>query len=125
MSNFKAEFYATDDGSKPAKDFILSQDTKMKAKLLGLVDILEQYGNQLREPYSKPLDDGIFELRAKIGSDISRVMYFFYFGGRIILTNGFVKKTPKTPPSEIALAKKYRKDFLERNGRIWVNLENY
>ncbi|MFR2234850.1 MAG: type II toxin-antitoxin system RelE/ParE family toxin [Lachnospiraceae bacterium] len=96
MSNFKAEFYATDDGSKPAKDFILSQDTKMKAKLLGLVDILEQYGNQLREPYSKPLDDGIFELRAKIGSDISRVMYF----------------------SEIALAKKYRKDFLERNGRI-------
>ena len=117
MSNFKAEFYTADDGSKPAKDFILSQDNKMKARLFGLVDILEEYGNQLREPYSKPLDDGIFELRAKIGSDISRVMYFFYFGGRIILTNGFVKKTPKTPPSEIALAKKYRKDFLERNGR--------
>jgi len=33
--------------------------------------------NQLREPYSKHLDDGIFELRAKVGSDISRVMYFF------------------------------------------------
>ncbi|WP_330654959.1 hypothetical protein [Anaerotignum sp. MSJ-24] len=35
-----------------------------------MIDILEQYGNQLREPYSKSLDDGIFELRAKVGSDI-------------------------------------------------------
>ena len=62
MSNFKAEFYTTDDGSKPAKDFILSQDTKMKAKLFGLVDILEEYGNQLREPYSKPLVYCIIEI---------------------------------------------------------------
>ena len=118
MSEFKAEFYKTKDGSKPAREFILSQETKMKAKLFGLVDMLEQYGNQLREPYSKSLGDGIFEIRAKVGTDITRVLYFFYYEGRIILTNGFVKKTQKTPPSEIALAKKYRKDFLERNGRI-------
>lgn len=81
-----------------------------------MVDILEQYGNQLREPYSKSLEDGIFELRAKVGTDISRVLYFFYYEGRIILTHGFVKKTQKTPPSEIKKAKQYRKDFLERNG---------
>lgn len=117
MSKFSAEFYETASGEKPAKDFMLSQDAKMKAKLFGLVDVLEEYGNQLREPYSKPLGDGIFELRAKQGSDISRVLYFFYYEGRIILTNGFIKKTQKTPPSEIALAKKYRKDFLERNGK--------
>ena len=97
MSNFKAEFYTMNDGSKPAKEFILSQDIKMKTKIFGLIDILEQYGNQLREPYSKSLDDGIFELCAKVGSDISRVLYFFYYEGRIILTNGFVKKTQKTP----------------------------
>lgn len=47
MSEFKAEFYKTKDGSKPAREFILSQETKMKAKLFGLVDMLEQYGNQL------------------------------------------------------------------------------
>ena len=46
----------------------------------------------LREPYSKHLDDGIFELRCKFGSDITRVLYFFYYEGKIILTNGFVKK---------------------------------
>ena len=50
MSTFIAEFYKTEKGDKPAKDFILSQDKKMKAKIFGLVDILEQYGNQLREP---------------------------------------------------------------------------
>ena len=71
MSEFKAEFYETEEGKKPAKDFMLSQNPKMKAKLFGLVSILEQYGNQLREPYSKPLGDGIFELRAK-----SRDRYF-------------------------------------------------
>ena len=101
MSEFKAEFYETEEGKKPAKDFMLSQNPKMKAKLFGLVSILEQYGNQLREPYSKPLGDGIFELRAKVGTDISRVLYFFYYEGRIVLTHGFVKKTKKTPPSEI------------------------
>lgn len=116
MSAFKAEFYKTKDGAKPAEDFMLSQDEKMKAKLFGLVDILEQYGNSLREPYSKPLGDGIFELRAKVGTNISRVLYFFYYKRRIILTHGFVKKTQKTPTDEIKKAKEYRKDFLERKG---------
>ena len=41
--------------------------------------------------------EGIFELRAKVGSDITRVLYFFYVERHIILTNGFIKKTQKTP----------------------------
>ena len=117
MSEFKAEFYKTKDGNKPAREFILSQETKMKAKLFGLVDMLEQYGNQLREPYSKSLGDGIFEIRAKVGTDITRVLYFFYYEGRIILTNGFVKKTQETPYNEIKKAKQYRKEFLERSDK--------
>lgn len=78
MNHFKAEFYRIKDGKKPAKEFMLSQDPKMKAKLFELVNLLEQYGNQLREPYSKSLGDGIFEIRAKVGTDITRVLYFFY-----------------------------------------------
>ena len=58
----------------------------MKAKMFHLVDMLENYGNELREPYSKHLGDGIFELRCKLGTDITRVLYFFYYEGRIILT---------------------------------------
>ena len=89
----------------------------MRAKLVGLIDILEQYGNLLREPYSKHLEDGIFEIRGKVGTDITRILYFFYYEGRIILTNGFVKKTQETPKQQIKLAKQYRKDFLEREGK--------
>ena len=59
--------------------------------------VLQEQGNRLREPYSKHLEDGIFEVRGKVGSDISRVLYFFYYGGRIILTNGFIKKRRKHP----------------------------
>ena len=114
MPKFAVEFYTDKDGSKPAKEFLLSLDSKMRAKLLGITNILEENGTQLREPYSKHIEDGIFEIRAKFGSDISRVLYFFYIGRRIILTNGFIKKTQKTPITEIALAKKYRNDFISR-----------
>ncbi len=58
--------------------------------------------------------DGIFEIRAKVGSDISRVLYLFVIGRKIVLTNGFVKKTRKTPRNEIELAKKYRNEFLNK-----------
>lgn len=43
-------------------------------------------------------------------------MYFFYYNEKIILTNGFIKKTQKTPKKEIDLAKKYRKEYIERFG---------
>ena len=112
---FDVEYYEKEDGTFPAEEFILSLDTKMQAKMFRELELLETFGNQLREPHSKPLGDGIYEIRAKVASDITRVLYFFVVNKKIILTNGFVKKTQKTPDNEIALAKKYRKDYLERN----------
>lgn len=66
MDKFEVEFYTKDNGEKPAKDFILGLDVKMRAKVLGIIDVLEEKGNQLREPYSKHLEDGIFEIRGKL-----------------------------------------------------------
>lgn len=111
MKRFEIEFFEKKDGTYPAEEFILSQDVKMKAKLYRLIELLEVRGNELREPYSKMLEDGIFELRAIQGSDITRILYFFVVGSKIVLTNGFVKKTQKTPSNEIALAKKYRAEY--------------
>ncbi len=116
MSKFTAEFYEN-KGEIPVKDFLDNLDVKMRTKFLMEIKLLEEKGNALREPYSKSLGNGIFELRAKVGTDISRVLYFFYYEGRIILTHGFVKKTQKTPQSEIKKAVQYRKDFVERNGK--------
>jgi len=114
MDKFEVEFYTKVNGDKPAKDFILGLDAKMRAKVLGIINVLEEKRNQLREPYSKHLDDGIFEIRGKVGTDITRVLYFFYYGKKIIITNGFIKKAQETPKREIKLAKPYRKDYLER-----------
>lgn len=86
--------------------------------MVGLLQLLEEKGYQLREPYSKSIGDGIFEIRCKVGNNISRILYFFYYEGKIILTNGFIKKTIKTPPEEIKLAKERRADFLERMEKL-------
>jgi len=112
---FEVEYYEKENGRFPAEEFILSLDEKMQAKIFHELILLENYGNELREPHSKSLGDGIFEVRAKHSSDITRVLYFFFVGKKIVLTNGFVKKTQKTPPEQIELAKKYRKDYLNRH----------
>lgn len=114
MQEFEIIFYKNDKGEKPVEDFLDSLSDKMKAKMLLSIRIVREKGYQTRMPYSEELEDGIFELRAKVGSDISRVLYFFVVGRKIILTNGFIKKTQKTPKSEIELAKKYRADYLSR-----------
>lgn len=114
MNKFEVLFYENENGECPVEEFLLDLDTKMRAKVVGLLEILEEKGNELREPYSKHLDDGIFELRCKQGNDITRVLYFFYYEGKIILTNGFIKKTQKIPAAEIRLAKVRRANFIER-----------
>lgn len=114
MAKFEIIFYEKLNGRSPVEEFILSLDKKMRAKTIGLLEILEEKGNMLREPYSKHVDDGIFEIRCKVGSNISRVLYFFYHGEKIILTNGFIKKTQKTPIEQIKIAKEFRADYKRR-----------
>ena len=114
MEEFRIVFYRTAGGDSPVEDFLDSLDCKMRAKMLMSIRIIKETGYQTRMPYSRELNDGIFELRAKVGSDISRVLYFFMVGRRIVLTNGFVKKTQKTPREEIEKAKRYREDYLKR-----------
>lgn len=108
-------FYKKENGDKPVEEFINSLNEKMRAKAIGQLKILKEKGRNLREPYSKYIKDGIFELRIQFASDITRIFYFFYVGDKVIVTNGFVKKTQKTPPKELEKALNYKKDFERRN----------
>ena len=92
MTEFRLVAYEKENGEVPVEQFLDSVNPKMRAKIFGLLGILQEKGNMLREPYSN----------------------FFYYEGKIILTNGFVKKTQKTPKEEIQIAKDRRKDFIER-----------
>lgn len=105
MKKFLVAYYETADGVCPAEDFIKGQDIKMRAKIYRMLELLEERGNTLRMPYSEHLEDGIFEVRTQVGSHIARILYFFFVGRKIILTNGFMKKTQKTLPDIIEMAK--------------------
>lgn len=108
--------YDTEDGKCPMQELLDSLEPKLLAKTLRSIDLLEKNGPLLREPYSKSLEDGIFELHPKQGSNITRVLYFFFIGKKVILTNGFVKKSQKTSKAEKELAKKYKADYERRYG---------
>ena len=69
---FNVVFYETEKGKKPVEEFLNSLDIKMRAKMVSMMKLLEEKGNLLREPYSKPIDDGIFELRAVQENNITR-----------------------------------------------------
>ncbi len=112
--NFEVIAYEKTEGSFPAMDFVLGLPDKLQAKTLRDLALLAEYGNDPKGKLTKSLGDGIFEVRSKQSSNIARVLYFFMIGKKIILTNGFLKKTQKTPQSEIDLAKKYREDYLEK-----------
>ena len=109
------EFYETEEGKCPLEEYLDSLEPKLLAKTLRTIDLLENNGTSLRGPYSESLGDGIFELRTKQGSDITRVLYFFFVGNKAVLTNGFTKKTQKTPIPELALAKNYEDDYERRH----------
>ena len=108
------KFYKDSAGRVPVREFLDSLDIKMRQKMLRSIQALQDMGISLRMPLSESLEDGIFELRAKVGTNISRVMYFFVIGNRAVLTHGFIKKTQKTPPREIERAKNIRDDYMKR-----------
>lgn len=111
---FTVVLYETEDGKTPVEDWMDSLEPKMRAKLIAMLELLEEKGNALRKPYTESLGDGIFELCVIQGNNISRALFFFYIDQQIIVTNGFIKKQRKTPASEIQLAKERRLDFLRQ-----------
>lgn len=134
MSQYKVDFYKEADGKKPLGTFIKSLDIRMKAKVVASLSLLEEYGNMAREPLSKHLEDGIFELRVIESKNIVRILYFFDCDRIIIATNGFIKTTNKTPRSEISLAKQRRAIYFSRKEasknewpttvKRWINAES-
>ncbi|MDD3402260.1 MAG: type II toxin-antitoxin system RelE/ParE family toxin [Hespellia sp.] len=113
---YQVKYYKKENGSEPVKDFLDQLPLKMQSKAMATIEILEEFGVQLREPYSKPIGNGLFELRIKFASDISRIFFFFYSGNNIILTNGFIKKAGKLSSREKKKAMSYKQDYERRYG---------
>ena len=109
-------YYLEKSGRKPAEDFINDLDYKTQRKFFAKKALLEEFGHMLPEPHAKYIGDSIFELRFKGAEGAIRVLYFFFHKNAAIFTNGFIKKSNKTPKQKIAIAINSRKAFLKAHG---------
>lgn len=107
-------FYENNNNCPVATFLDSISDNKLKSKTLKNIFQLAILGNASKPPLSKYVDDGIFELRTKQGSNIDRIFYFFIFGNKIIMTNGYIKKSQKLDDQEFNRAKKYRDDYMKQ-----------
>lgn len=113
--SFTVIFYEEDNGVQPVRDFLLRMTNhRMQAKTFAMLELLEEKGNALREPYTKHLEEGIFELRTQVKNDALRTLFFYEENKIIVLAHIFMKKTRKTPRREIEVAKKRRAIYTSR-----------
>jgi phage-related protein len=107
-------YYETAGGECPVRDFIESRTKRNQAKILALLELLEERGPNLPRPYADLLEHGIHELRIRLSGDQIRILYFFCFQNFIVLTNCLAKRTERVPSAAIAEARRCREDFLDR-----------
>ena len=109
-------FYRTESDECPVEDFLDTLDSKQAQKVAWVMQVVEEL-EQVPATYLKKLVNtkDIWEVRVQMGSNIFRFLGFFNHGSFIVLTNGFQKKTQKTPKSEILLSEQRKQDYLERN----------
>jgi phage-related protein len=112
------EYYQKENGEIPVEVFLLKLNPKLRAKAYSDIMLLKRLGINIREPYSVPIKGdkykGLFELRTKFSSDITRIFYFLFDKNKFVLLHGFVKKADKPPERELDRALKYKKDYERR-----------
>jgi phage-related protein len=112
------EFFRLPNGKCPVEEFLDSLTGKQAQKVLWVLRLIEELDVVPRQYFKKLIDnEGIWEVRIHIGNNIFRLLGFFDRGTLLILTNGFAKKTQKTPPQEIALAIRRKEEYLARRIR--------
>ena len=106
----QARFYATGAGRKPVREWLLDisdDDRRIVGKDIQKVE----FGWPIGMPYCRPLGHSLWEVRSNLmDGKIGRVI-FSIVEGEIVLLHGFVKKSQKTPPQEIELALKRKREL--------------
>ena len=110
-------FYKTQSGKTPVADFLDSLNAKQAKKATWVLHLIEN-SKRVPKEYFKKLSgtSGIWEVRVQSGSNIFRLLGFIDNGRFVVLTNGFQKKSQKTPKNEIQISEQRKSDFLLRKG---------
>jgi phage-related protein len=109
-AKFPVVFYRTRAGTEVVRDWLKGL-SKEDRDVIGQDLMRLQYRWPVGMPLCRSLGQGLWEVRSNLTSNrIARVLVFFT-GERIVALHGFVKKTQKTPPADLALALKRKREF--------------
>lgn len=89
---------------------ILEMPLKIQARMLRLLNLIEEHGANLGEPHTKAMGDGLFEIRAKAKEGVGRGLFCYLNGTNIVVLHAFVKKSQKTPKKALDLARERMKE---------------
>jgi phage-related protein len=109
MKKVTARFYRTKAGGEPVRDWLLGL-SRSDRKHIGADIATVEYGWPIGMATCRPLKGGIYEVRTDLAEGrTARVLFGFHEGGMVLL-HGFIKKTQKTPPEDLAFARKLLKE---------------
>lgn len=108
-------FYRTESGDCPLEEFLDSLPSKQAQKVAWVLRLIEELDLVPGQYFEKLVNtEDIWEVRVQFGGDIFRLLGFFAGSSLLILTNGFAKKSQKTPRQEIDLATRRKNEYLSR-----------
>lgn len=97
-------FFKTESGTEPVRDWLKSLD-KADRRIIGEDIKTIQFGWPLGMPLVRKMDADLWEVRSRLPNRIARVI-FTVANDNVILLHGFIKKSRKTPMSDLNSAKK-------------------
>jgi phage-related protein len=103
--------------SESLQNEILDLPAGFLARFLRYADRMELYGPDLGMPHTRAMGEGLFELRLKAAGGIARVFYCTMIRKRIVVLHQFIKKTDKTPPKELAIARRRLKEIKDAHSQ--------
>jgi len=116
---YKVKFYKDiRTGRSPVLEYIERLKEREGTKILKYIEFLRAQKGYLKEPYSRHIKGKIRELRVDFGQSRHRIFYFTFIKKTVILLHAFLKKTAKTPISEIKKAEENYQNVL-RNPKIY------
>jgi phage-related protein len=91
--------------NKDVEAFVLGLPDGLLARYLRLADMMHEFGANLDMTHTRAMGEGLFEWRVKSKEGIARVFFRAVIGQRVVMLYCFIKKSEKTPPKELKLAR--------------------
>jgi phage-related protein len=104
-----AFFYQTAAGAEPVRDWLLSLGDDDR-RVIGVDIATVEYGWPVGMPTCRPLGDGLWEVRSSLPSRREARVIFAVIEEQMVLLHGFIKKSQKTPKTDLDLALKRLKE---------------